>query len=165
MINLKIPTRIIKEAKRQADEMGALKNSIRSGGGNLGAFVAEMCVAEYLGAERKNTYNYDLVLDGLTIDVKNKKTSKEPKPYYECSVADFNLRQGCDMYLFTRTRGMTRDLWILGWVSKDDFMELSVPHKKGEYDQSNGFTFKADCHNMRIDQLGPLAQQVRAGNS
>ncbi len=158
IINLKVPNKTIWESVRYAEDLGILKNSIRAGTGNLGGFVAEKMVAEYLGAKHKNTFNYDLLLDGLKIDVKNKQTNYVPLDDYDCSVAKYNPNQKCDVYLFTRSRGPTKDLWILGWLPKKEFFEKATIHRKGDKDPKNNFTFRADCYNVKVYQLNKISE-------
>ena len=46
--------------------------------------------------------------------------------------------------------------WILGSISKKDFYDRATLHRKGDVDRDNGYTFKADCYNLRIDRLDPI---------
>lgn len=153
MIRFNVTDEIREKARLKAEEMGRLNNSIRSGAGNMVGFIGEEVVAEILGATEANTYDYDLIKDGLTIDVKSKQTSVPPKPDFECSVADFNTKQNCDLYAFVRVRGDLRKAWFLGVYLKEDYYKDAKFMKKGDIDPSNDFTVKADCYNMPIHQL------------
>jgi hypothetical protein len=148
------------KARGLATELGKLNNSITSGDGNLAGFYGEVAVAYYFskkGCEvsHSNTYDYDLIVDGKTIDVKTKRCKSPPKPTYDCSVANFNTTQKCDYYLFTRV--MNDTVYLLGNIHKERFRTESVFHKKGETDSNfvggKPFRFHADCWNIRIDQL------------
>ena len=154
MIELDITEDQILKAKGLAEDLGKLNNSITSGDGNLAGFIGEVVVADYIGAEHSNTYDYDLVSqDGKTIDVKTKRTNYPPREHYDCSVAAFNTRQKCDYYAFVRVKNDLSKVWILGFYPKQKYFVDAKFHKKGEFDASNKFTFKADCYNMPINQL------------
>jgi len=140
-------------AFKKSQEMGVLYNSILGGAGNMAGFLGEFAVAEALGAEVCNTLDYDLMLDGKKIDVKTKQSKPKPKPEYEASLADFNTDQDCDYYLFARVVPTFQHAWVLGFYPKHKYIEDATFHEKGEYDFSNGFKFRADCHNLRHDAL------------
>ena len=142
------------KAKAKSDDMGLLNNSILKGDGNLTGFLGELVALEVLGGKEHNTYDYDIVLDnGKTVDVKSKKTSVTPKPYYECSVAAYNIKQKCDYYCFVRIKTDYTCGWVLGVYPKQKYYEDAVFLKKGQIDTDNNYTVKADCYNIRIDKL------------
>lgn len=151
MIEVPVSQEIISRATKKAHQMGKLNNSIRNGDGNLVGFIGEYVVSDYLNCAIENTYDYDLVHLGVRIDVKTKQCTSPPRPFYECSVAAFNTQQKCKAYIFVRVKNQTA--WILGWLPKDRYFKTARFLKKGEIDDSNGFTVKADCYNVRIDQL------------
>lgn len=148
-----IPKEIVTKAREKASEMGKLKNSITEGEGNIAGFIGEFLVAEMIGATVCNTYDYDLLLDGCRIDVKTKRTNYPPKPHYECSIAAFNTKQKCDYYYFVRVKNDFSKAWILGSYCKEDYFKDAKFCRKGDKDQSNNFTFKADCYNLPIYDL------------
>lgn len=156
MISCIITSEMVNAAKAAASDLGCLRNSITSGDGNLAGFLGEEIVANFLGAKRANTYDYDLIHENIKIDVKTKRTNVAPQPHYECTVADFNTKQGCDWYVFARVANDLSRGWILGYMLKDEFYANASFHKKGDIDPSNNFTFTADCYNMPISQLKPV---------
>lgn len=153
-----VPTKKqIKLAKSLAFDLGRLKNSITKGSGNIAGFLGEIVCAEYFGAEIKDTYDYDLLKDELRIDVKTKRCNSEPKSNYFCSVADYNTKQDCHVYLFCRVLNDLSKVWILGWEYKDEFYRKATFSKKGLVDPSSPpnyiFRFRADCYNLEINYL------------
>jgi len=157
MIEMAITEQMKEIARVKAEEMGKLYNSITRGDGNVAGFLGEAMVAKYTGAAMTNTYDYDLLyLDYIRIDVKTKRTDVVPKPFYECSVADFNTKQNCDWYVFTRVTNTLSKGWILGFMPKKDFYTHSRFCRKGDIDLANNFVFKADCYNISIEKLYPL---------
>lgn len=144
------------QALDRAREMGELRNSIRHGEGNLVGFIGEIIVNEYIKGALVNTYDYDILRDGIKFDVKSKETSVKPKSYYECSIADYNPNQDCDYYIFTRVLNDHSKCWILGVKSKEEYFKESRFLKKGQIDGTNKFVVKADCHNLEISKLQPI---------
>lgn len=153
MIEFIITQQMIDDAKQRAKNMGILKNSISHGKGTVAGFIGEVAVANYLGVPLCNTYDYDLIYNDLKIDVKTKHCSVTPLPHYDCSVAAYNTRQQCDVYIFVRVLMDYKKGWILGGISKEDYFKSSRFMKQGTVDSSNGFMVKADCYNLEIGKL------------
>lgn len=170
IVSLDISDTMLARAKKMARELPVLNNSITSGGGSLAGFIGEVAIAEYFrlrkwSVSHDNTYDYDLIVAGKKIDVKTKRCTSPPKTSYECSLANFNTTQKCDIYMFTRVDEKAGKVYLLGWISKKDFKDKSIFHKKGETDSNivggKPFKFHADCWNIRIDLL---KQFVGLGN-
>ena len=141
-------------ADRKAFMLGELNNSIMRSGGSQSGYLGEMIVVSVLGGKLANTFDYDVVLDdGTKVDVKTKRTSSPPRPYYSCSVAKFNTKQECDEYAFVRIKYDLKVGWYLGRIPKANFYDLATHHKKGEHEPDNGFIFMADCCNLPISSL------------
>lgn len=155
MIEVKITKAMKERAAKKAQEMGSLNNSITKGEGNLAGFIGEEIANKLIKGKIKNTYDYDIVSD-YTYDVKTKRCTSAPKPYYECSVAAYNIKQRCDRYVFVRVEcidDVCTRAWILGWIDKNEYFDKADRLVKGQVDPRNNFTVKADCFNLRIDQL------------
>lgn len=154
MIELKPTDDQLLQAIKMGQEMGTLRNSISGGSGNTAGFLGEILTAEYLKADHKNTYQYDLILsNGKTIDVKTKRCRSVPKPEYDVSIASYNTKQDTDYYVFTRTKGDYSTVWLLGYIEKELYFKQATERKKGDRDPTNGFLFRADCWNLAIGDL------------
>ena len=160
MIEIEITDKMKKRAWRKAREMGRIHNSITRGEGNIAGFLGEEVANAVIRGDISNTYNYDIVYKTksktLKYDVKTKRCTSEPKPYYECSVANYNTRQDCDRYAFVRVEwknGKWGRAWVLGWLNREEYFQKSKKLTKGEVDRSNGFIVRADCHNVAISDL------------
>ena len=143
-------------ARKEAENLGVLANSITKGRGNVYGFLGEIIISEITEAEIQRTYDYDLVLGAKRIDVKTKRCTSRPLPHYYCSLAAFNIQQQCDYYTFVRVMEDFSKAWILGIIEKKLFFKLATFNRKGEVDASSsvGWRFKADCYNLKISQLG-----------
>ena len=157
MIEVKITEDMKQRALAKSREMGVIKNSIMKGDGNIAGFLGEEVANVVIGGIINNTYDYDLVSeDGIKYDVKTKRCTSPPKPYYDCSVANFNTKQKCDRYVFVRIENKNKRwgrAWVLGWLTHDDYFKKARKLTKGQKDPSNGFIVRADCHNVAISEL------------
>ena len=159
MIEVEITSEIVERARRKATAMGSLRNSITNGEGSLAGFIGEILANQIIDGEISNTYDYDIIKDKMKYDIKTKRCTSEPKPHYECSVAAYNTRQACDMYVFTRVwfdpqrRPRWRRGYILGYMAKQEFYRLAKKLSAGMVDPSNNFIVKADCYNIKISDL------------
>jgi len=148
-----------KEARLSAGTTIGLQGSITRGGGSPAGALGEIVVRDYLNYTHANTRDYDLCTDqGIRIDVKAKRCTSTPKPFYECSIAAHGTKQDCDEYIFVRVLNNLQRAWILGRISKDEYFKKAVRHKKGDRDESNNFTFKSDCYNLEISELWPIQE-------
>lgn len=139
------------EADRRSKTMGALPSSRTSGRGNLVGFLGEILAARHLNAVIVDNYDYDIELNGLNIDVKTKSCSSEPRPHYLCSVMSYQLENKADGYYFARANLTTNEVWLLGYISKEDLTTRGRFCKKGDADGS--FIFKEDCWSIQIKDL------------
>ena len=160
MIQVKITPSIINRAKKKAATVGNLQGSITGSLSHVVGAIGEIIVADIIGANESNTYDYDLVRDGERIDVKTKRCNPRPFPHYDCSVAAHGTNQNCDSYVFVRILTDTSRAWILGSIPKSDFYTRATKYKRGDIDPTNGFTFKADCYNLPISELSDVKQSV-----
>ena len=105
MIEINITDDMLIKARAKSVEMGKIHNSILRGRGNMSGFIGEQIALNVLGGRWENTFDYDLVVDNLKVDVKTKQTSVMPLPHYERSIAKLNTQQNLilislEKYLF-----------------------------------------------------------------
>lgn len=150
----------VREAGLAAGNTTGLQGSITRGGGSSAGALGEILVRDYLFYKQVNTAHYDLLMGQTRIDVKTKRCTSAPKPYYECSITAHGTKQECDEYIFVRVLNNLTRAWILGRISKDEYYSKAVRHKRGERDESNNFTFKSDCYNLEISELWPIQKQT-----
>ncbi len=163
MIEIEIKPEWVHRAWDKARKMGRIRHSITGGNGNFAGFLGEEIARDYLGVESTNTYDYDLIADGLKYDVKTKRCTSPPSPRYDCSIYAYNTKQKCDRYLFVRIQfvdkeweELTGKAWILGYYEKEDFLANARFLKKGSLDGFNKFKVMGDCYNMKISELKTL---------
>lgn len=153
MLTIKITNEQIERAKKlyPFDE---LKGSIMKGSSNIFGALGEILIydkyKDMFDVEFKSTYDYDLTIDGYRVDVKTKRTTVCPKEYYLCSIT--HSKQDCDFYFFVRILTDLSIGYLLGYISKDNFLKFAEYKKKGELD-IDGFIFKADGYHLPIYKL------------
>lgn len=157
MIEVEITEGMKKKAWAKSREMGVIKNSIMSGDGNIAGFLGEEVANVIIKGEVNNTYDYDIITkSGIKYDVKTKRCTSPPKPFYDCSVANFNTKQKCDRYAFVRVENKNNRwgrAWVLGWLEHDDYYKKARKLTKGQIDPSNNFVVRSDCYNVSISEL------------
>ena len=157
MLEVEITKDMVDAARKKAEELGVLRNSITQGAGNIAGFLGEFIVEKATGAKIANTRDYDVTrLDGKTADVKTKRCGSKPAPHFECSVADFNTRQKCDFYVFVRVLNDFSKGWIVGELPKEEYFQKATFIQQGQYDPSNKWRCKADCYNVAISKLNEV---------
>ena len=160
MVEISVTPRMIIRAEQRAEKMGALNNSITEGEANLEAFIAEQALSKHLKQKLEDTYNYDLFWAPkgrvLTADIKTKRRTKPPSPYFDCHIADTSLHQDCETYIFAsivRTKETFR-VWALGWITKDAFLKKAKRVFKG--DRDGDFVEHVDAYKCKVSDLSRM---------
>ena len=73
MIELPITNNMRNTAHEMSEEMGVLNRSITRGQGNVYGFLGELIALEVLGGNHCNTMDYDIIIDGKHIDLRQRK--------------------------------------------------------------------------------------------
>tara|TARA_R100001530_G_scaffold95239_1_gene66192 strand:+ start:6632 stop:7114 length:483 start_codon:yes stop_codon:yes gene_type:complete len=158
MKKFRVSEETLEEAKRRAEALPLLNNSIRAGEGAIVGYLGEALVKKVLNGDIKDTFDYDIIYgDGIRVDVKTKQRTSAPRGDYNCTVADFNTRQECDEYAFVSVLGDHTYAWYLGKIGKASFYEKATFYEAGELDPNSSpnspFHFRAACYNLDISQL------------
>lgn len=148
-----------KEARFKASRLGSLQGSIQRGAGNTAGMLGEILIRDMFGYCEGSTKDYDLYTNsGIRIDVKTKLCTSEPRDFYECSIISHGLHQNCDRYIFVRVMKNLTKAWLLGQITKEEYFAKAIRLKKGDRDESNNYTVKADCYNLPISELWKIEQ-------
>jgi hypothetical protein len=160
LIEVEITKEMMDVARKEAEQLGELKNSITRGEGNLAGLVGEMVAEQITGAKRKNTRDYDLVYeDGQTADVKTKRCRSMPEPHFECSIAGYNTTQKCDKYIFVRVQNDYSRAWVMGELTKEDYFKKATFIQQGQFDPRNRWRCTADCYNVPVSDLEAVRKE------
>ena len=157
MIEVQVSDAMLIRARGRARKLPKLKNSIRQQKGKLVGLIGEEIVKKHFKipvAQDEAGYEYDLIHpEKGRLEVKTKERSVVPKPNYECSVAKYNAKQDCDLYVFVSVLNDFSKGWVCGWTTPKKLKRKAKSFKKGDKDPSNNFTFRADCLNIKISDL------------
>ena len=163
MIEIPITEAMIKVAKKKAEALGKLKNSIRKGEGNVTGFLGEMAANKVIRGRivSGNSFDYDILKEEISWEVKTKARSVVPKPDYNCSVAEYNTKQKCDRYIFVSLWPLENPTkaYVLGYLTKDEFYKKAFFLKKGQIEPGTPWRVKASCYNVKISELNQLDQK------
>jgi hypothetical protein len=160
MQSIEFTQEMIDQALQWANDLGGIKNSITKGRGNLAGRLGEIALANHLSVDVQDHREYDLVYTGRSIEVKTKRRTVPPLGFYEVSVAKTSKHQNPDLYAFIsmefdrKENGSyfgLKNIWLCGYSG--DYFKKAKHMKKGDRDESNGFTTLVDMYNLRIDQL------------
>jgi len=174
----------VDRARKKAEKLGQIKNSILKGGGNVAGYLGEEAVASYIDAKitscNKGTdkYDYDITTqDDRRIEIKTKRRTVScidrdgnDRDHYEVSVAKTSVHQRPDLYIFVsiqfnkvKTDPDGKKLYygienieILGQMKPEDYFAEAWLVQKGDHDASNDFTAHTDMYNLHIKDLEPL---------
>ena len=156
MICIKITKNQIQRAKKLF-KFGALSGSITNGKGNLLGSVGEVIVSDYYKAkgvkvDDSSTFNYDLILNGLTVDVKTRSINQHPKEHYEVRLPHNNTHQRAQYYLFVMIDPQFKKGWLIGYIKKDDYFKIARFYKKGTA-RTDGWKYRSDTYVITIAEL------------
>ncbi len=169
-VEIRLTPPMIELAHTLAKELGVLRNSIEEGAGNITGFCAELACKKHFGIpldEIQNTYHYDILVNGITYDVKAKKRKDAPRYWHEASISDYNTSQKCNFYLHTSVTWPERisaptSVYLMGFYPKQQYLDEARFLKKGQIDGSNNFEVKGDCWNLVYEKLNPISQIKRS---
>ena len=164
-IRVPITQEMIAIAIADADRIGVLKRSRRGWKATFIGTLGELASLAYMGgATRTNTYDHDLIWNGVRFEVKTKDRTWYPNEYRDAaSVAAYNTRQVADLYAFVSlmrdeyftgdfTQSFT-DAFLMGVYPQKDYKANAVRWYEGDIDPINGWKCDMDCYNMRYIKL------------
>ena len=171
MIKIKITPEQKRWARRKANDLGKLRNSVMRGGGNYDGYICQKVAADFFNVPTdQESYDFDFILySGHTVDVKGTRSARvreyDPGDNFLQKVCASNIRQDCDYYLFAITDDV--HVWIPGYYPKQDFFKVATFRKEGEQDNRCGkiFTFRADCYTIEIGKLFKTITKEGIGNA
>jgi DNA primase len=163
-IEIKLSPDEVAYNQERARALGRLQGSVLQGRGNAIGFVGQYAAAKFLNVPERNSADFDLVYRHLRLEVKSRSCTSKPLGYYRAG--DFNHvpLQACDAYLFTRVLAPQKEtVWLLGWLTKSEFLRQAQAWKKGEVDPGGDglFCFAEDSLVIEISKLWPMADLIQ----
>ena len=122
----------------------------------LEGYLGEIVVMDYYGVGDIDDYEYDIIINGINVDVKTISCKYKPTPNFLAVVNSCEMegdhRQEADSYIFVRMREDCEVAWIVGYMMCEKFFDLSTFVKKGE--TFDGMKFeKANLNVLPIENL------------
>lgn len=138
---------------------GVYHRSFTKGDGRMVGFLGEQ-VFQYLrpGAMQANSRTYDFIVGGKKIEVKTRIMPREPVWETDDIAIKFNQDPKdyeCDYFAML---GMAKDFskcWLLGWISKNDFLAKHFIIRKGTKLTAR-YVAEQDNHAIKLKDLSRL---------
>lgn len=139
-----IPSSAKHAAQLQADQMGALRQSVLAGAGNLAGFCGEwLAAASIPRLVLQHSYDHDAILtlsdeSEVTLDVKTNRYGRTaPRDYYSADIYESSLHQRCAVYAFVHVTEDYTQGWVIGVVRREDFFAHATKRTKGDVNPRN----------------------------
>jgi hypothetical protein len=146
-------------AEHKGRLMGELRGSHQEGAANWIGILGELVFCEFVhGAEQTSSYQHDVRIGDVTLDIKTKGRHCIPEPFYDASISDWNTDQNCDYYYFMSYFVEEDLMTFCGFMSPAEYYDKCTFYAKGDIDTSNGYEFPADMHNLSYKNLYQLPQ-------
>jgi hypothetical protein len=180
---------MIAEARLLSKQLGVIRNSRTQGIGSVAGYMGELADVQYLvGSEHvsheegEEKYKRDILYKGYTIESKTKRRMFDPKPNFEASEDGASSHQNSDIILFNsitfgkELKPLSIDgraikqyanplkIWLVGWISREDFYKKAFRVSKGYIDPSNQNYCSADKWNIYHEELNPLTELLNIKN-
>lgn len=157
-IKVQITQEMLDKAKARDDGQMNFRSFLK-GKGNIIGFLGEYIV-QSVRSDFKNvdSYDYDFLIGSQKIEIKTKSQSADQTPLsnWEASIDVNSLHQDTNFYIFCRILKKDDQYpygWILGGISKKDYIDKSRRLAKGDFDGNNGYKVKQDCLNLEYINL------------
>ena len=72
------------------------------------------------------------------------------------AIAETSLHQNCDAYIFVTILNDFSLAWIVGKKKQKEYFKIARKMVKGQLDPANNFTVRANCYNLRINELDKI---------
>lgn len=156
-------------------------HEIEGGKGRIWGSLGEIVVGSVMqGATEALTFNYDLIWKDKTWDIKTKTRRDVPLSYWDASIAASAMHQKTDYYIFVSIIAKQNliaeseevvlnfpyeEAYILGYISKDDFILNATLQKAGKTDSLNGLVYRMDTFTIPYSKLNPFGELLNEGTS
>jgi len=153
MIEVRISKEILEKSKIRSKKIGIYSNSAGEGEGMLAGVLGEEIVSEYFKTSLSNTFDYDIIINGLKCDVKTMTTRFNP---YKNDINNYwvrvtNPNQKNDLYIFVFIDITFNYAYLIGWLEHDLFRQQAVFRNKGDF--CHGFNYKWSCYEVPVSIL------------
>jgi hypothetical protein len=157
MITVKPTEEQKQEAIRRSKELGHIRNSIMQGTRNAIGFLGEIVVADILNAKHEGCKDYDMISKaGDKVECKTFTSTYKPKSNFECNVMAKSTHQQCDIYVFSGYSKKNSELYVCGYLKREDFYNKAKHVKKGDKAESNGLVYRSDGYIVTVGELNPI---------
>lgn len=115
-------------------------------------YLAEIAIKNSLPhLEYSKNDTVDFLYKKKSFDSKSQGCNSIPLPYYAATLYEEQDKRDADFYIFNRVQNDFTKVWILGFISKKEFMEKSVLMPAGT--RNNNFVYDNPRYELEIRNL------------
>lgn len=132
-----------------------------SGDSNYIGLLGELAVNKILGRNleayiknrplHKSDPGFDIIIEEEKYDIKFLRSKFPPTERFRYNVPAEIMHKKLDGYIFGTIVG--EEMYIVGWISKEEFDRKAIFHEKGEFVPYNKFVFACDTFDISINEL------------
>jgi len=136
--------------------MGKLNLSFMAGERNIVGLLGEEIYSIHAPkSELHDLYDYDFTINERKVDVKTRILTHPPKPEYEMAILLTRPDQDVDFYVFCGVHDSFAYGWLIGWLSKKDFLEKSKFIEAGS-PMPQGGKYRSNSHVINIKDMNEV---------
>jgi hypothetical protein len=162
---MEVSKQILLEAKEKCSNESFNKTTILSNGaGQYVGNIGELCFITGLKGHNlkymhvgDKVYDYDFVVEGVTIDIKTKDRNVDASMKYNAHVNAFQKNLNCFLYVFANYNKKKNEIEYLGFITKKEYWQKCTHYKNGQTDKE-GFKHKSDCGVLQYKNLRPIKE-------
>lgn len=138
-----------------------IKNSYTKGERIFDGCLGEQVVCKFLNTTTNNTFDYDILYNDISIEVKT-KTCKNPEYHMSYTVYESSTHQKNDIYAFVRLLEDFSKGYVCGFIPRDLFYKQAKFMDVGDIDpvkyKGQNFVIKKQRWQLADGMLHPLAK-------
>lgn len=115
-------------------------------------YLAEIAIKSiFPNFEYSLSDDVDFILNKKTFDVKAQGCNTKPKDNYVGTLYQEQDTREVDYYIFTRVKNDSSVVWIMGFISKTDFLKKAILVEKGF--ENNNFIYDQSRYEIEYKEL------------
>lgn len=159
MIRVDITPDQIRRAQMHFQNFSPTKTSLHDGNEMLHGAIGEIVCDDYMpNWILDNTFEFDMVYkrdNAITADVKTRTSNFAPRGNWGINVWERSLFQTCQYYFFVNVHKSMKTAWLLGYMTKSEFMAKSKRYDVGDK-IDNLYIADYPQRRIRLNQLHPF---------
>jgi hypothetical protein len=137
-------------AQERIERQPTSRNSITNGNGKYGgALGVEAILVTYPKSILRDTYDYDVSIEDVTLEIKTTERTVQPKEDYYGHVSGYNTTQKADFYVFISLLAKMK-AYVVGYLAPTEFYNKFAEFSQKGVAHSKGYISHCDEWRARI---------------